>query len=68
MTKKGFLLIFVILLFTDYPLEMPKLPPMPMLSTESKNVILDESEDTLKSAGVETSVELDNSTDVEMTE
>ena len=52
-------------LFTDYPTEMPKLPP-PMISSESKHVI-DESEDTLKS-GVETSVEMDNSTDVEMAE
>ena len=45
---------------------MPKLPPAPMLSIGSKDK-LDESEDTLKS-GVETSVELDNSTDVEMAE
>ena len=63
----------IIKLFLDYPSEVPKLPPVPMtagdMTADSRNdLILDDSEDTLRSAagGVETSVEMDNSTDVEM--
>jgi len=59
--------------FQDYPSEVPKLPPVPMtagdMTADSRNdLILDDSEDTLRSGagGVETSVEMDNSTDVEM--
>ena len=57
--------------FSDYPSEVPKLPPVPLTASEvaeadSRLDMVDESaEDTLKS-GVETSVEMDHSTDVEM--
>ena len=53
----------MILPFVEFPEEVPKLPEITLnLDTSSK---IEESEDTLKS-GMETSVEMDNSTDIEM--
>ena len=52
-----------VFLFVEFPSEVPKLPEITMTHDTSSK--FEESEDTLKS-GMETSVEMDNSTDVEM--
>ena len=48
----------------EYPKELPKLP-MVKLTHDDSSKIEESGEETLKS-GMETSVEMDNSTDVEM--
>jgi len=55
---------FVIIYFLEYPDELPKLP-MVKLTHDDSSKIEESGEETLKS-GMETSVEMDNSTDVEM--
>lgn len=55
---------FVIFDFLEYPDELPKLP-MVKLTHDDSSKIEESGEETLKS-GMETSVEMDNSTDVEM--
>ena len=58
--------------FEENPSKVPNLPPAPnaseMTGGSKNDLIFNDSEDTLKSAidGVETSIEMDNSTDVEM--
>ena len=58
------LLIVLSFYILEYPKELPKLP-MVKLTHDDSSKIEESGEETLKS-GMETSVEMDNSTDVEM--